>query len=224
MRRELASRILALDAADGLLTVFDREASTLRIFSTDATLKIDGTVMTGAASGAGYLYTVACGTDARRVTIETSARAVVYGVAAHTVVGTTDATLSQGSHYDAERGVFVIASIDGPLIDLYTPSVTVSSGDLARATRLGFTFGNRSESDLDFRVKLVTTAGEIELETEYCRAGEAYAVEIILPTDIDMRTVTAVRITFDNVVQEGNDFVLAPDRVFTLSDLWLELQ
>ena len=224
VRRELASRILALDADGGLLTVFDREASTLRIFSTDATLKIDGTVMTGAASGDGYIYTVACGTDARRVTIETSARAVVYGVAAHTVVGTTDATLSQGSRYDAERGVFVIASIDGPLIDLYTPSVTVSSGDLARATRLGFTFGNRSEDDLDFRVKLVTAAGEIELETEYCRAGEAYAVEIILPTDIDMRTVTAVHITFDNVVQEGNDFVLAPDRVFTLSDLWLELQ
>ena len=224
VRRELAARILAADMADGLLAVCDREASVLRVYAAESSLRVDGVAVSGTACGAGYAYVLPFDTTAHTFEIVTAARTVRYAVSAHRLIGAAGAALSEGSRYDAEKGTFTIAAINGPLIDLYTPSMTFRLDGVKHATRLCFTYGNRSADEFDIRVKLVTSAGEIELFTNYCRAGSDRRVEILLPDDIDWSTVTAIRITFDNVVQQGNDFVLATDRTLTLSDLWLDVE
>ncbi len=48
-------------------------------------------------------------------------------------------------------------------------------------------------------------------------------MEITLADDIDWSIAAYVEISFDNVVLRDGEYVLAPDRHITLSDLWLDV-
>lgn len=224
VRRELASRILALDSADDLLIVKERsgENAQINLYSTAQTLTVDGTAISGTASGEGYLYQLTNSGSKATYAINTGVRTVEYTVAGHKLLSVSDATLSKGSTYDAETGVFTIKAMDGKYMDLYRPSVSVAVSNV-KASALYFTYENKTEGEIEFRVVLKTTTGDIDITSNYCPEGQSRQVSVLFDQDIDWSSVTAIEITFDNVIQSEGALVLAADRKIVLSDLWLDI-
>ncbi len=224
VRRELAQRILALDSEDNLLVVKQRdgENASVNVYSTQQTVAIDGKIVGGKPCGQGYLFQVTNTGNSATYKIDTGVRTVEYVVAAHEVLSVANATLSSGSSYDAENNVFTIKAIEGKYMDLYRPSISVAVSNV-NATALYFSYQNLSDDEVEFRIVLKTTVGNIDVSSNYCPSGKSRTVSILFDSDIDWSTVTAIEITFDNTVQSDGTLVLAPDRQITLSDLWLDI-
>ena len=225
IRRELANRIIALDSADNLLVVEQRNGNDLlvNVYSTQQNVTIDGNNVTATPGGDGYLYQVTNTGTKATYSIDTGVRTVNYSVSAHTLLNVSNATLSEGSTYDATNDSFTIKSIDGKYKDLYRPSISLSVNNV-KATALRFTYQNDGENELELRIVLKTTTGNVEVSSNYCPAGKSRDVFVIFDSNIDWSSVTAIQITFDNVIEQDGAFVLAPDKQISVSDLWLDLQ
>ncbi len=224
VRRELAQRILALDSDDNLLVVKERngENAVVSVYSTQQNVTVDGNAVSGTAQGDGYVYQITNTGNAATYTINTGVRTVEYSVSAHKVLSVANATLSTGSTYDAENNVFTVKAIEGKYVNLYRPSISVAVQNVT-ATGLYFTYKNLSEGEIEFRIVLKTTTGNVDVSTNYCPSGASRTVSVLFDSDIDWSTVTAIEITFDNTVQSDGTFVLAADRQISLSDLWLDI-
>lgn len=225
IRRELANRIIALDSTDNLLVVEQRNGSNLlvNVYSTQQNVTIDGASVTATQSGDGYLYQVTNTGNKATYAINTGVRTVNHSVFAHTLLNVSGATLSEGSTYDAQNDLFTIKSIDGKYKDLYRPSISVEVNNL-KATALRFTYQNKSDAELELRIVLKTTMGNVDVSSNYCPPNVSRDVSIIFDSNIDWSSVTAIQITFDNVVVQDGAFVLAPDKQISLSNLWLDVE
>ena len=223
-RAELARRILDLNNADNLLvaSVRDGDQTTVNVYSTEENIKIDGKKVQGAACGDGFRYTVTNGAEQHTFEIETTVRKVNYDVAAHITLSCVSAKLSEGSTFDKETNSFTVKAIDGELKDLYRPYIRLAVKNVKRGTKLYFEYGNLSNEETEIRIRIKNSDGtNVEVSTNYCAGNSSRKVEITLADDIDWSIAAYVEISFDNVVLRDGEYVLAPDRHITLSDLWL---
>lgn len=225
-RETLAQRILALNNSDNLLvsSVRQDDKTTINVYSTATNVKIDGKNFVGTACGEGYLYTASCGRGKHTFEIDTGVRKVNYDVAAHVTLLSASAKLSEGSNYDKATNVFAIKSIDGELKDLYRPYIRLAVDNVKRATKMYFNYANLSDEETEIRIRIKNSDGtNVEVSTNYCAGNSSRKVEITLADDIDWSIAAYVEISFDNVVLRDGEYVLAPDRHITLSDLWLDV-
>lgn len=229
-RKELAARILALKGEDGIVAVNEKDG--LTVYSAKSTLKIDGETKTGAASGEGYKY-VLTGKKSE-VKVEGAA---VYTVTAKenavaaTLTGNSEASVTEGSSVtvaDGKANVTIVSvyrstdeSIDGAT-KRYMPYVQVSLKNAEKARSLDFKVVNTGESNAEFTVRLVDKDGKVyNAGSAYVKAGGEREVHINLDatvfTEEVMKNITAVRLAFANVNDEGT--ALAANRSFTISDM-----
>ena len=239
-RAELAERILALQGEDGIIV--HPEKGKVSIYSSQSSLKIDGEQTNGIASGSGYIYTVAnTGTTAKTVSVVSDNGTYTFGVNAAGVIasfendsGNGTVTESSTIAYEGGKAHIMIKSVyrsddetlDGATIR-FSPYVQFGiNGGISGASAICFTIENTGEENIEFTLQLVSSSGSaIQAGTGYVKAGGTRVFRI----DLDSRTFTDdvlskivnLRLAFQNVNDEVT--ALEPDKEFSISDIWYEI-
>ncbi len=236
-RKELASRILALQGEDGLITLPSK--GKLTVYSANDKLTVDGAEMSGSASGAGYKYDITNGGgSAKTVKIKTENGTYTRSIGAalklvnfvpesakvteksSVAIENEKANVNIVSVYRGKEGV-----IDGAT-KRFSPYVQFASSNLSGAKAVSLTFENTGNVDTAFTVSLINQEGyTMKLSAGFVLAGQTREFRF----DIDGRTfsasdlasVKALRISFENVDIGGT--ALAPSKAFSISDIWCEL-
>ncbi len=238
-REELASRILALKSEDGIIVKQGRTAHT--VYSSKATLEINGTSQTGTASGSGYAYVLQpSATQSQKITVKGDATHIfnVYGVGliASFADDSGNATVTENSsvtYADGKASVEIVSvsksedgSIDGAT-RRFVPYIQFAKEGLVGASAICFTVENTGDTDVEFTLRLVCEGGKvITAGNGLVQVGGSRTFRI----DLDRRTCTAdvlasvqgVRVAFTNTTKDGA--ALMENRNFTMSDIWYEIK
>lgn len=240
-RAELAERIIALQNDEGIIV--HPEQGSIAIYSTLDSLTIDGSSVSGTASGTGYRYTVT-NTDetAKNVTIAAGDNTYTFGLNAAGVIASFAENTGNGtvteessvSYADGKANVTIVSvnrSSDGETIDgatlRFSPYVQFGvTGGISGASAICFTIENTGETDMEFILRLVRSDGAVmQAGTGYVKAGGSREFRITLNsetyTDDVLSLIESVRFAFQNVNDEGTK--LEPDKTFSISDIWYEI-
>ena len=230
-RAELAKRISAIQNADGLVTSIARENNQkiLKIYTTAATLSVNGETLTGVAQGEGFAYSIAQGMAAKSFTIQAGENVYTYSLGAHQYASAQAVSVSEGSAKTTvnNKTLVIIKSIDDPdYKDFLRPSITYAVNGMSDVKALRFSYENLGQEDVEARITLLTTNGKVQLCTTYCAAGGAREELVYIQNahSVDFSTVTGVEISFENVVLTDTGTVLAKDRTIAINDLWFDIR
>lgn len=223
IRAELASRILAeQNSESAVIKTRENGKTVLNVYSTSANVKIDGAAATATPSGSGYKYTVEySGETAKTYTVSIDGKEYEYTVNGAKILPVSTAKLSEGS--TQSDGVINIKALNGEIIEILRPSIKFDLNNV-KAEALHFTYENVGETEITFRISLITKTGKTIVSTNYCPAGKSRDVDVVFPDDVDWSEVTGIEISFGNVILTDTGTALSPDRTLKLGDLWLDLQ
>ena len=231
MRQELAKRIYAIQNEDGLVVDLSRVGNekVVKIYSTASELTVNGNSLQGVAQGEGYCFTLTQGAAANAFTIQVGENEYSYSVNAHTTVSAAGVSVSEGSvaEFADGKATVLIKAIDDPdYKDFLRPSITYAVSGLENVENIRFSYENIGDEELEIRITLLTTKGKIVLSTSYCAVGGAREEAVYVADDygVDWSTVTAVEISFENVVLTNKGTVLAEDRMIAISNLWFDIR
>ena len=228
-KRELANRIEVAKNPDKLIV--KRGYNAITVYSSAASLNVDGTAVAGTASGNGYVYEIT--SDGKKsVRLQTENGAYEYDfVNSKTITLTSDVvTVTDRSEVSVDEGkanvkiVSVYRSqngkIDGATVR-YNPYVEFAASDLVGARGIDFVITNNGTKSVEFTVKTVSDGTASTAGTVYLKAGETRKIHITLDAgffdDEYLSGVTAIRFAFTNVNADGD--ALESDRNFTVDGL-----
>ncbi|MCQ2448593.1 MAG: DUF4091 domain-containing protein [Clostridia bacterium] len=228
VRRELAQRILDLKNNDGMIVLPDRTSGVLKlnIYAASPSLTVDGKTLGGTAAGKGYAYSYIADNKTSVLKIKIGENTHNYAVNKYQVVKAASARLSEGSTSAAvtDGTQFTIKPVNAEedMIALVRPFLKYTVTE--PISHIRFNYKNSGSNDIDLSIRLVSAAGKIDVLTDYCAVGETSEISASLnAADVDWSTVTALEISFDNVVLQGDTTVPAPDKTLTISNLWFDL-
>lgn len=223
IRAELADRILAEQSSENTVVKTRENGKTvLNVYTSSSDVKIDGAAVAAVASGSGYKYTVEySGETAKTYTVSIDGKDYKYTVNGAKILSASTAKLSEGS--TQTNGVINIKALDGEIIEILRPSIKFDFENV-KADALHFSYENVGETEVTFRISLVTKTGKTVVSTNYCPAGKSRDVDVVFSDDVDWSAVTGIEISFGNVVLTDTGTSLSPDRTLKLGDLWFDLQ
>ena len=238
-RRELATRILALQNEDKVLIASEkkRTGTTVKIYSQSPEITVDGKQQSCTACENGYVCTVTLDAQAHDLEIEIGENTYTYrvtGIAGTVVVSEETLSCADGSSAEAADGKasVIIRSvyrgedgvIDGATLR-YRPYVSIACDGADAASDLYFTIKNTGSEGFDARAEVVVNGIAYEIDSFYCASGAERQVKLHIfdSLGIDASEIKAVRISFQNVYTDssGTQEMFA-DRVFELSDIFFD--
>lgn len=231
MREELAKRITALKNEDDLIVDTSRAKNekTVNVYTTASNITVNGDSVVGERQGEGYRFTLALGVEASTLAIKVGDNEYSYSVGAHTVVSKDAITVSEGSVKEivGDKAVVTVKAIDDPdYRDFLRPAITYQVSGLSNVENIRFAYENVGDEEIEIRISLITTSGKVLLSTSYCNVGGSREelVHIANAHSVDFSSVTAIEISFENVVLTDEGTVLANDRKIAIGDLWLDIR
>ncbi|MBE5740315.1 MAG: DUF4091 domain-containing protein [Clostridiales bacterium] len=226
-RAELANRILALQNSDGLLVKSsiseDGQTTESEIYSTTATLKVNGETTLGVASGDGYKYKISTATGAgeKVLSVETAGKSYQYvllqsGVANMQAYNKNTKSIVNATANGADVTIRSENKNNPAQTTAFRPYVEFEVSDFANATEIIFVIKNTTNSEIEANVQ-ITGEDRVTVGGIYLRVGEEKEYRIQLSSvDKDvLSNATHLRIAFANTV----DGVLQADRQFTIGNI-----
>ncbi len=210
-REKLAERILNFDDSVLLYPKNENNEMTLKIFSTESEISIDGIKNSGEATlGGHYQYSYPLGSEPKDIVILANGKTFTYHnpgyknltnfQSSSVIVETSDYSsfVKEGSTIHASINSYEGEEVRDTIN--FTPYFAVKGVDLSNVKKLFFQYENASSTtDLSFDVDLLTPIKTVTVGGHYCIRGGKKTIEIDLSkTRVKLEEVEEINLSFPN--------------------------